>query len=251
MLWKILLGVFHLMVRMKRLMWHLDPMLHWLLFKVLMAQEGDRVPAVEGQVCLVRWVSCGDRKEQISISENTHLLQCYPSQFIWRKAGKVTKRFSWICTTSLWATESSALRSARTYLESKETWPLLVKFYNMRQPWGSNGLRVVPIWLSPSSDDKETRVHFACFSPPGSRAAIVFPLADFFRVSLDGLSKCKRGTTRTLGSGISMKSLASYADALSVRHAFLFLSGSTRDETLWAFTWNAEKCETINMINTS
>ena len=92
MLWKFLLGVLHIMARMKRLVWLLDHKLHWLLFKVLMAQEGDRVPAVEGQVCLVRWVSCGDRKEQISISQNTKhaLITCRirPSQFIERNQGK-------------------------------------------------------------------------------------------------------------------------------------------------------------------
>ena len=128
MLWKILLGVLHIMARMKRLVWLLDHKLHWLLFKVLMAQEGDRVPAVEGQVCLVRWVSCGDREEQISISQNTKhaLITCRirPSQFIERKPGKMTKRFSRIVTTSIWATELSTLRGACTYLQSKETWPL-------------------------------------------------------------------------------------------------------------------------------
>lgn len=35
-----------------------------------MAQEGARVLVVEGQVCLVRWVSCGDRKGEINILEN-------------------------------------------------------------------------------------------------------------------------------------------------------------------------------------
>ena len=113
---------------MKRLVWLLDHTLHWLLFKVLMAQEGDRVPAVEAQVCLVRWVSCGDREEQISISQNTKhaLITCRirPSQFIERKPGKMTKRFSRIVTTSIWATELSTLRGACTYLQSKETWPL-------------------------------------------------------------------------------------------------------------------------------
>lgn len=77
MFWKILIRIIHIMVRMKRLVWHLDPTLPWLLLKVLMAQEGDRVPAVEGQVCLVRWVSCGDGKGQINISEKvtgTHTL---------------------------------------------------------------------------------------------------------------------------------------------------------------------------------
>ena len=92
LLWKFPLGIHNIKVRMKRLMWHLDPMLHWLLFKVLMAQEGDPVSAVEGQVCLVRWVSCGDRKEQISISENTHSLQSVLSITVHRaKSGENEK----------------------------------------------------------------------------------------------------------------------------------------------------------------
>ena len=91
-----------------------------------MAQEGDQVPAEEGQVCPVRWVSCGDGKGQISALENitgTHLIRCYPSSSEKRgnrKEGAQDRYHINICNNIKY-NQSLSLRSTCTYLQSKET----------------------------------------------------------------------------------------------------------------------------------